>query len=410
MTEPYYWITKIMPERNPALPVGIERISFYTPRYMLPLEDLARAREADYNKYRVGIGQEIMAVAPPDEDIVTMAASAALPLHKFFPSVEMVLFATESSIDQSKAAGLFVHGLLKLPKRCRVVELKQACYSGTMALRMALHMVAANPQMRIMVLAADIARYELGSPAEPTQGAGAVAMLVSANPEIIAIDPEAGIHAEDVMDFWRPNYREEAVVEGKTSTRIYLHALQRAWEHYQEQTQCQLADFDYCCFHTPFTNMAAKAHQLLVKHQASSTPNEKLAFESQVAPSLHYNRLTGNTYSASLYECLACLLDKAPSKLDNKKIGFFSYGSGCTAEFFSGTVSPAYQDYLFTDRHAELLQDRTPLSVRQYEDVFQLALPRDGWDYQFGEYRTGPFRFSGITGHKRIYTQTQTPY
>jgi len=395
-----------MPEREIAVPVGIERISFYTPRYMLPLEDLAVARSADFEKYRTGIGQEIMAVAPPDEDIVTMAASAALPLASFFPSIELVLFATESSIDQSKAAGLFVHGLLGLPNRCRVIELKQACYSGTLALRMALQTVAANPQARVLVLAADIARYELGSPAEPTQGAGAVAMLVSANPAIITFDAEAGIHAEDVMDFWRPNYREEAVVEGKASTRVYLHALQKTWEQYQEQTGRLLADFDYCCFHTPFTNMAAKAYQLLEKIQPTAAARSAMDFADKVAPSLLYNRITGNTYSASLYECLACLLDHAPGNLADRNISFFSFGSGCQAEFFSGTITRGYQQYLLTDRHQALLAERTPLTVRQYEDVFNLALPRDGWNYQFGEYRTGDFRFAGISSHKRVYRRT----
>jgi len=387
---------------------GIEKISFYTPRYMLPLEDLAAARGADYNKYRVGIGQEIMAVAPPDEDIVTMAASAALPLESYFTSIDTVFFATESSIDQSKAAGLFVHGLLGLPKRCRVIELKQACYSATLALRIATQMVSANPKTRALVLASDIARYELGSPAEPTQGAGAVAILVSNKPHILTLDPETGIYAEDVMDFWRPNYREEAVVEGKTSTRIYLHALQNTWKHYQEQSDRSLDRFDHCCFHTPFTNMARKAYQLLQKQQSKHTGTDKTekTFEEQVAPSLHYNRLTGNTYSASLYECLACLLDQNDLELDQKKISFFSYGSGCTAEFFSGTISPGYKEHLFTKQHQALLQDRTALTVRQYEDVFQLSVPRDGWDHQFGEYRTGPFRFSGVSGHKRIYTKT----
>ena len=391
------------------MPTGIEKISFYTPRYILPLEELAKARGADYDKYRVGIGQEVMAVAPPDEDIVTMAASAALPFESLFPTIDTVFFATESSIDQSKAAGLFVHGLLGLPKQCRVIELKQACYSATLALRMATQMVALNPKKRILVLTSDIARYELGSPAEPTQGAGAIAMLVSSKPKILTLDPEAGIYAEDVMDFWRPNYRDEAVVEGKTSTRIYLHALQHTWKHYQKQSGRSLHDFDYCCFHTPFTNMAKKAHQLLQKQQSKDDPTNTVpakTFDAQVAPTLHYNRLTGNTYSASLYECLACLLDQEPIDLDNNRVGFFSYGSGCTAEFFSGTITKGYAKHVRTEEHRALLEDRIPLTVRQYEDVFQLALPRDGWDHQFGEYRTGPFRFSGITGHKRVYTRT----
>ncbi len=383
---------------------GIDRISFYTPRYCLDLRELAEARGAEYEKYRIGIGQEIMAVAPPDEDIVTMSASAALPLQDAFGDISMVLFATESSVDQSKAAGLFVHGLLGLPPRCRVVEIKQACYSATLALRLAVEHVKANPAARVLVLASDIARYELGSPAEPTQGAGAVAMLISVQPALLTLDPEAGVHCEDVMDFWRPNYREEAVVEGKASTRVYLNALQQTWRHYAEQTGRLLKDFDYCCFHTPFTNMAAKAYQSLRKLQPAGAPLK--TFEQQVEPSLAYNRVTGNTYSASLYECFACLLDRAPEALDGKSVSFFSYGSGCTAEFFSGKVAAGYRKHLLSELHRQQLENRTHLSVRQYEDIFNLSVPRDGWDYQFGQYNTGPFRFAGISSHKRRYEAT----
>jgi hydroxymethylglutaryl-CoA synthase len=65
-------------------------------------------RGVDYNKYAVGIGQEKMALPPPDEDIVTLAAGAALPMleRRGRPDdIELLLFATESGIDQSKAAG-----------------------------------------------------------------------------------------------------------------------------------------------------------------------------------------------------------------------------------------------------------------------------------------------------------------
>lgn len=389
------------------LPVGIERISFYTPRYMLPLTELAKTRGADYDKYRIGIGQEIMAVTPPDEDIVTMAASAALPLAPYFSSIDTVFFATESSIDQSKAAGLFVHGLLGLPNRCRVIELKQACYSATFALRMAQQIVTNTPSARVLVLASDIARYELGSPAEPTQGAGAVAILVSSTPSLLHMDAAAGIYAADVMDFWRPNYRDAAVVEGKTSTRVYLQALQNTWEHYHEQTGRTLDDFDRCCFHTPFTNMAVKAYQQLLKMQSAPATKEKSDFESTVSPSLHYNRITGNTYSASLYESFTSLLDTDPDDLSNKRVSFFSYGSGCTAEFFSGTIAPDYEKYIRKNEHRALLDDRTPLTVQQYEDMFNLTVPRDGWNYTFGHYRTGPFRFAGISKHKRLYERTE---
>ena len=383
---------------------GIDRISFYTSRYCLDLKDLAEARGVDWNKYSIGIGQEIMGVPPPDEDIVTMAASAAKPIidEVGAEGIDLVLFATESSIDQSKSAGLFLHGLLGLQNRCRLVELKQACYSGTIALRMAAQAVAANPSSKALVLTSDIARYDLGSPGEPTQGCGAAAMLVTADPSLLTLDAEYGVHAEDVMDFWRPNYRGEALVDGKYSTRIYLNSVAQAWKQYVEITGRSLSDFTRCCYHIPFTNMAAKAHNRLLKESGIKEGRKDLV-EKQVRESLAYNRITGNTYTASLYEGLTCLLDTSTEELDDKRVGFFSYGSGSVGEFFSGVVSDGYREFLYADKHKQLLDSRTTISVSQYEDIFNLSIPTDGWDYSFGEYRTGSFRLAGLNAHKRMY-------
>ena len=82
------------------LPTGIDRLSFYTPRYCLDLKLLAAARGVKWEKYTVGLGQELMAVPPPDEDIVTMAASAAKPILDEVgrDDIELVLFATESGV------------------------------------------------------------------------------------------------------------------------------------------------------------------------------------------------------------------------------------------------------------------------------------------------------------------------
>jgi len=60
--------------------VGIDEISFYTSNYYLDLRTLAEVQGTDPEKYYTGIGQEKMGMAAPDEDIVTMAANAALPL------------------------------------------------------------------------------------------------------------------------------------------------------------------------------------------------------------------------------------------------------------------------------------------------------------------------------------------
>lgn len=379
--------------------IGIDQISFYTSQYFLDLKTLAEARGTDPEKFYTGIGQEKMGIPPPDEDIVSMAASAAFRLKEqgALDGVENLLFATESGIDQSKAAGMFVHGVLGLPERCRVVELKQACYSATAALRMAMGLVAMRPQSKVLVIASDVARYELGSPGESTQGCGAVAFTVAAGPRLLAMDPEAGFYADDVMDFWRPNYLSEALVDGKYSTLVYIKALQESWRQYTAESGRSLDDFARFCYHIPFTRMAAKAHQKL----ARGISDEEL--ERVIGESLIYSRQAGNCYSASLYVGLCSLLDHAAEDLGGKRIGLYSYGSGCVGEFFSGTVQKGYRAALFGNEHQALLAGRTELTFQQYEDIYHYGIPADGGEYLFPQYRTGPFRFAGMRSHKRIY-------
>jgi hydroxymethylglutaryl-CoA synthase len=72
-------------------------------------------------------------------------------------------------------------------------------------------------------------------------------------------------------------------------------------------------------------------------------------------------------------------------------------------EFFSGVVQINYRDALFTEAHQGLLAERTELTFQQYEDIYHYGIPTDGGEYTFPQYRTGPFRFSGMQGHKRIY-------
>jgi hydroxymethylglutaryl-CoA synthase len=383
---------------------GIDLISFYAPAYYLDLATLARIRGVEKEKYYAGLGQERMAVPPPDEDIVTMAASAVAPLLEKVDrrDIDLLLFATESGIDQSKAAALFLHGLLQLPRRCRALELKEACYAATAGLQLALPLVAAQPGRKALVVGSDIARYDLSSPGEPTQGAGAVAMIVSANPRLLALDPESGLYAEDIMDFWRPNYREEALVDGKYSMRVYIAALEEAWRQYAALSGRGFDDLDRFCYHLPFTRMAEKAHLRLSKIAGKPEPAAE-TLDRQIGDSLRYNRVTGNTYTASVYEGLASLLDHCGEDLGGRRVALFSYGSGCMGEFFSGRVQPGYRDHLLASRHRNLLDSRAELSYQQYEDIFQLGIPTDGRNHVFAQYRTGPFRLAGVRGHKRIY-------
>jgi hydroxymethylglutaryl-CoA synthase len=387
--------------------VGIDDISFYTSNFCLDLQELAANNGADAAKYTVGIGQDRMSIPGADEDVVTMAANACLPLlegmterGEQIDTITSVLFATETGIDQSKAAGVYLHKLLGLSSHCRVVELKHACYSATAALQMAAAMVARKPAEKVLVIAADIARYERQSPGEATQGCGAAAMLVTTQPRIIELDPETGVHTEDVMDFWRPNYRSTAIVDGKYSTKVYLRSVRAAWQDFQRQSSLLFKDFDYFCYHLPFSRMAQKAHTHLANgHKHHMTEND---LSEQIDASLIYNRITGNSYTAALYIGFISLLDHVADMV-GKRVGFFSYGSGSVGEFFTGKLVAGYEAMLHTQRHQTMLADRQPISYAEYVEMYDFQVPTDGGTHDFPQQTNGRFRLAGISQHKRQY-------
>lgn len=385
---------------------GIDTLAIYTSRYALDLATLAKARGIDAEKFHTGLGQITMSVPPPGEDIVTMAASAAKrALQDIDPNeIEMLLFATESGIDQSKAAGTYVHGLLGLPSRCRIVELKQACYAGTAALQLALPYLRENPDKKILVIASDIARYGLKTPAESSQGCGAIAIVLSANPRIIAFEPEYGVITENVMDFWRPNYLHDALVDGKYSSKLYLTLLERSWEQYQELSGRSFTDHAYFCYHTPVPRLVEKAHQHLLKLNGYDYLPQEVSTQ-QIQHSLEYGRKMGNSYTAALYVSLTSLLDTAKEDLAGKRVGFYSYGSGCVAEYFSGVIQPNYRSALHTTYHKNLFASRTKLSYDEYESFYQFRYVEDGSLQETPLHDTGFFRLARMQNHKRIYEE-----
>lgn len=387
--------------------VGIDAIGFYSSHYFLDLKTLAEKRGVDPDKFYIGLGQYKMAVPPPDEDIVTMAANAAARV--VTPAdinvIDHLFFATESGLDFSKASGIYVHRLLGLVPHCRVVELKQACYSATAAIRLGLALIAANPQKKILVIAADIARYGLGTTGESSQGGGAVALLLSANPRILAIEPEAGIYTKDVMDFWRPYYREEALVDGKYSCDVYLQILLETWAEYSRMAQKEYTSFARFCYHAPVPGLVEKAHKWLAKRNNFALEKEQI--QKELTHVLSYNRNIGNTYTASLYISLLSLLDNDPEDLSGKLIGLYSYGSGCVGEFFAARVQAGYKQFLDTAWNKNLIKDRVELSYDQYQYFYTYPFPTDGSDSALPQYHTGRFRLDKITQHKRGYEEAK---
>jgi len=384
--------------------VGIDKIGFYTSGMYVDMAELATARGEDQNKYLIGIGQSKQAVIPPTQDVVTMAANAAeqilTPALK--AEIGMVLFGTESGIDNSKATAVYLAHLLDLPQNTRAIELKQACYGATAGLQLAADYVRVHPQAKVLVIGADIARYGLRTAGEVTQGGGAVAMLVTADPTILALDDVSSYHTEDVMDFWRPTYRTEALVDGKYSTNVYLDFFKKVWADYQQQTQRSIADFAAFAFHLPFTKMGRKGLRQILPE---ATPEQQASLTAAFEASQEDNRNVGNLYTGSLYLSFLSLL-RHGQLTANDRIGFFSYGSGAEGEFFSGVLQPNFRDGFDEEKLAQQLADRQRVSVPEYEQIYASQLSNDSRDVHLavGE-ESATYYLAGRQHEQRQYRQ-----
>jgi len=378
--------------------IGIDSLAVAVPRRFLDITDLARARGVDPAKYTQGLGAREMAVADPGEDTVSLAATAArraidaAGLDK--SELGLLVVGTETGVDHSKPVASFVHGLLELPRAMRVYDTQHACYGGTAGLMAAVEWIASGAAdgRSALVICSDIARYGVNTAGEPTQGAGAIAMVVSQNPALLEIDiGVSGTSSTHVHDFWRPLGHREAQVDGHYSVQCYLDAVADAYAGWKAAAAERdvSASLARVCYHVPFCKMAKKAHLHLGFDDAS--------YETQVAPTLGLCARIGNVYTGSLYLGLAGLLDAQAADLGRRRIGMFSYGSGCTSEFFSGTIANAAAERIKASRIAEVLAVRERISVDEYERIMAMPAPAEEPP------RPGMFRFTGVDAHRRQY-------
>lgn len=387
--------------------IGIDKIGFYTPRIYVDMEKLAEERGIDPNKYTIGLGQEQMAVAPLSQDAVTMAANAALGIldEDDRQQIDMVLVGTESGVDHSKSVAVWVHQLTGIQPHARAVELKQACYSATASLQLALGHIALHPESKVLVVGTDIAKYGLETGGEPTQGAGAVAMVISANPRVLTLEADAVSLTQDIADFWRPLYAKYAKVDGKFSNQAYLSTLTDVWETYKDGHGRQLSDFETFLFHTPYTKMGSKA----IKQLAQTEPAEDIErLQRYYEASRLYNKRIGNIYTGSLYLSLLSLLEQGDELPAGARLGLFSYGSGAVGEFFTGTVQAGYREHLHRVEHEALLDTRRALSIAEYEELLASDLDESG-EVELSEFiaQSGEVVLSGVSNHIRQYTQVK---
>lgn len=383
--------------------IAIEDIALGTSGYCISLETLAMHNSIDRNKYLVGIGQKNFSITPPDEDIITLAYKAASQIitKDNVKNIKFLFFATESSFDNSKSAGAYLHELLQLPEDCRIIELKQACYGGTAALLLAKSFLetTGDKNAKCLVITSDIAKYELMSNAEPTQGAASVAMLLSKENDnaIASLEHFGGTVTKNSNDFSKPNYMRYPFVNGKLSIVIYLSFLKQSIKKFLSEFNLGIEDFSAICYHTPFPKMAYKANDMIQKLYPELSSGRYI---SDIKEQVYYNSEIGNSYTASLYLSLLSLLEQDYNDFTNKRIGMFSYGSGSTCELFTIIISEHYKQKLRKEFNLKLIQNRKFSDYEEYKFFHDFTYTNDT---EIPVFSDSVIRLKSIKNHVRNY-------
>ncbi|AEP86704.1 MULTISPECIES: polyketide biosynthesis 3-hydroxy-3-methylglutaryl-ACP synthase PksG [Bacillus] len=368
---------------------GIEAMNVFGGTAYLDVMELAKYRHLDTARFENLLMKE-KAVALPYEDPVTFGVNAAKPIIDALSEaekerIELLITCSESGIDFGKSLSTYIHEYLGLNRNCRLFEIKQACYSGTAGFQMAVNFILSqtSPGAKALVIASDISRFLIAeggdalsedwSYAEPSAGAGAVAVLVGENPEVFQIDPGAnGYYGYEVMDTCRPIPDSEAG-DSDLSLMSYLDCCEQTFLEYQKRVPgASYQDtFQYLAYHTPFGGMVKGAHRTMMRKVAKmKTAEIETDFLNRVMPGLNYCQRVGNIMGAALFLALASTIDQG--RFDSpKRIGCFSYGSGCCSEFYSGITTPQGQERQRSFGIENHLDRRYQLSMDEYELLFK---------------------------------------
>ena len=430
---------------------GIDDIAIYIPRLYIDAEDFAKARGLDPVKLQKGLGVSQMAIVDSNQDPAILAANACLKImqkNKLSPDdIGRLYVSTESAFDESKAMNSYVIGMLEQVygqgtfEHCGGIETKFACVSGSYALYDNTNWIRAGEAegKHALVVVSDIAKYDMGSSGEMTQGAGAVVMLLNDEPRLLEFDPKVtATSIKDEYDFYRPFGKETPIVHGQYSNMLYMIQVRKALESYKKKVvssglvkmepgETILDHMDYINMHLPYSNMGKKALAYLVRHEWRQLPRWKRilteigieepipkdprgtiesvlgdeefmtkdheftklftktqeyqeVFESKLASSLIASTMIGNLYTASLYLGFRSSLEYEYQKgidLEGKRVGFGSYGSGSSAMVFSGVIQPEYKEIVKDMNLVAELEDRRRLTLEEYELLHENRLTPD---------------------------------
>lgn len=412
---------------------GIDAITFDVAKIHLPIKTLAIARNIEPEKLEKGLGLIKMTLPDTHQDTVVFGANALTKLIQDnninLNEIARIYVGTESAIDNSKPISSFLVALMEqkfgenILSECDVVDFTFACIGGVDALQNCIDFVKLNPTKKAIVVTTDFAKYDLNSTGEYTQGAGAVALLITSNPRIIAFENYWATSTKGVFDFFKPYrtiskqqitgntsneswfenleseveiHKDQPVFDGQYSNQCYMDRTRDAYFSFKKiknTTETVYDSWESIVMHLPY---AFQGRRMLSEIYALDASNKIISGEEngteyqnklkevsksdtyrdfvtqKLQPAEIASSLIGNLYTGSIFMGLLSTLahfNDNKIEVSDKKFGFLAYGSGSKSKVFEGTIQSDWKSAIANVNLFETLEKSNEIDFETYEKL-----------------------------------------
>lgn len=429
--------------------IGIDALSFDVSKIHLPIKTLAKARNIEPEKLEKGLGLLKMTLPDNHQDTVVFGANALTKLIQSnnldLNDIARIYVGTESAIDSSKPISSYLIALMEQKfgentlSECDVVDFTFACIGGVDALQNCIDFVKLNPTKKAIVVTSDIAKYDLNSTGEYTQGAGALAMLVTSNPRIIAFENHWATSTKGVFDFFKPYrtvskeaitgnknneswfdnleaeieiHKDQPVFDGQYSNQCYMDRTRNAYFSFKKlknTTETIYNSWESIIMHLPYAFQGrrmlseiyaldavttiisgdedAAEYQNKLK-ETSKTPEYKNFVEEKLMPAELASSLIGNLYTGSIFMGFLSTLGyfyDSKKEISRNTFGFLAYGSGSKSKVFEGIIQDEWKTALANINLFETLAESFEIDFDTYEKLHKkeqkssILTPKNEW-------------------------------
>ncbi len=313
--------------------VGIVGYGGYVPKYRITPDNIGKVWGVDGTARGKGLGIQMKSIPSPDEDVITIAVTAARKAMKGCDvcpdDIGAIYVGSESHPYAVKPSATIVSEAIGAAPDLTAADFEFACKAGTAAIQTCMGLVTSDMVKYGMAIGADTSQGAPGDPLEYSASAGGAAFLIGKDNLIAEINHTVS-YTTDTPDFWRREGQMYPKHAGRfTGEPAYFKHIN-------------------ACSHKLFQAMGTKPddYQHAIFHQPNGKFPLRIGKSMGFGPDqMKYGLLTpiiGNTYSGAVPLGLTNVLDHAAP---GDRIFVMAYGSGAGSDGFDITVKDSIDDY-----------------------------------------------------------------